>query len=166
VTTHLKLPGLLLEGIHRDLSRPHTFAAERVGFLTCGSGEAPGGDQILLGHRWHSVADEDYVDNPRVGAAIGGSAFRKILQYAYHNPVSILHVHRHDHPGAPMFSPVDLKSAREYVPGFFNVQHSMPHGIMVLSFDSAAGQVWDFGRPVARPIDVFHIVGFPMRKWS
>jgi hypothetical protein len=166
VKTHLKIPSQLLEDIHRDLSRPHAFAAERVGFLTCGIAAADGGGQILLGHRWHSVADEDYLDNPRVGAAIGGSAFRKVLQYAYSNPVSILHVHRHDHRGAPRFSLTDLKSAKEYVPSFFNVQRAMPHGIVVLSFDNASGQVWDFGRPSARLIDVFQIVGYPMRKWA
>ena len=163
MTTHLKIPGALLQEIHQDLSRPHTFAAERVGFLTCGIADAAGGGQILLAHR---VADEDYVDNPRVGAAIGGSAFRKILQYAYGNAVSILHVHRHDHRGAPRFSPIDLRSAREFVPSFFNVQRMLPHGILVLSLDHAAGQVWDFGRPAARPIDIFQVVGYPMRKWA
>lgn len=162
---HLKIPALLLEDIHGDLSRSHQFAAERVGFLTCGIAVSAGGGRVLLGHRWHSVADEDYVDDPRVGAAIGGGAFRKVLQYAYSNPVSILHVHRHDHHGVPRFSPTDIRSAGEYVPSFFNVQRAMPHGIMVISFDNAAGQVWDFGRPTARSINVFQIVGYPMKRW-
>lgn len=164
--THLKIPGSLLHEIHEDLSRPHKFAAERAGFLTCGISGDGGGGHVLLANRWHSVADEDYVDNPRVGAAIGGGAFRKILQYAYSNPVSILHIHRHDHRGAPRFSPTDLRSASEYVPSFFNVQRAMPHGIVVLSLDHAAGQVWEFGQSTARQIDVFQVVGFPSRKWQ
>lgn len=166
MTTHLKIPGSLLHEIHQDLSRPHKFAAERVGFVTCGNAGAADGGRILLANRWHGVADDDYVDNPRVGAAIGGSAFRKILQYAYSNPVSILHVHRHDHRGTPRFSPTDLRSAREYVPSFFHVQRAMPHGVVVLSFDHAAGQVWEFGQPTAKQIDVFQVVGYPSRKWQ
>lgn len=166
MTTHVKVPSALLHEIHQDLSRPHSFAAERAGFLTCGTATEAGGGQILLAHRWHGIADEDYVDDPTVGVAIGGSAFRKILQYAYNNPASILHVHRHEHRGAPRFSPIDLRSASEYVPSFFNVQRAMPHGIVVLSFDHAAGKVWEFGRSAPRPIDVFQVVGYPLRKWQ
>ncbi len=166
MTIHLKIPGALLQEIHQDLSRPHQFAGERVGFLTCGNAGAADGGHVLLANRWHGVADEDYVDDHRVGAAIGGGAFRKILQYAYSNTVSILHVHRHDHRGAPTFSRTDLRSALEYVPSFFNVQRAIPHGIVVLSFDQAAGHVWNFGQSAARKIDVFQIVGYPLRKWQ
>jgi hypothetical protein len=166
MTVYLKIPAQLLEDIHQDLSRAHAFAAERVGFLTCGTAASADGGQILLGHRWHAVADDDYVDDPKVGAAIGGSALRKILQYAYATPISILHVHRHDHRGVPHFSPTDMRSAREFVPSFFNVQRSLPHGIMVLSFDGASGQIWEFDRTTPRPINVFQVVGDPLRNWS
>lgn len=165
MTTYLKIPDLLLQDIHQDLSRTHAFAAERAGFLTCGIAQGAAGERILLGHRWHSVADEDYLNDPRVGASIGAGAFRRILQYAYSNAVSILHVHRHDHRGTPRFSLTDMRSANEYVRSFFNVQRSLPHGIMVLSFDSAAGQLWDFNQRTSRPIDVFQVIGHPIRKW-
>lgn len=164
--SQLKLIDALLREIHSDLSRPHAFAAERVGFLTCGVAYAADNTLILLGSRWHPVADEDYLDDRTVGASIGPSAFRKILQYAYREPVSVFHVHRHDHRGRPEFSPTDTRSAREYVPGFFNVRRSHPHGAIVLSIDEAAGHIWLPGQPNPQRVDRFQIVGSTLKSWS
>ena len=166
MTCGLKILGRLLEEMHRDLSRPHPFAAERVGFLTCGIGSAADEEVILLGHRWHGVADDDYVPNPSVGAEIGGSAFRKILQFAYQNPVAVLHVHRHHHHGKPAFSPLDMRSSKQFVPSFFNVRRDVPHGVLVLSLDHATGLVWYSRDTAPREIGSIHVVGIPIRKWA
>lgn len=37
MTITFKIPQGLFSEIHRDLSRPHGFAAERVGFIACGA---------------------------------------------------------------------------------------------------------------------------------
>lgn len=166
MTTILKILDTLLEEIHSDLSRGHPFAAERVGFLTCGIAHAPEDTLALLGSRWHPVADEDYVDDPAAGATIGPAAFRKILQYAYNTPVSVFHVHRHDHRGPPTFSPTDTSSAQEYVPGFFNVRRSHPHGAIVLSLNHAFGHIWLPEQRVPQPISRFQVVGPVLRRWS
>lgn len=165
MSTRLRLLDTQLEEIHLDLSRPHLFAAERVGFLTCGLARVASDSLVLLGNCWHRVADEDYLDDPRVGACIGPAAFRKILQYAYHEAVSVLHVHRHDHYGTPSFSSIDTRSAREYVPGFFNVRRSHPHGALVLSLDNGAGEIWLPSQLDPRPIDRVDIIGVPLRRW-
>jgi hypothetical protein len=165
VTTHIKIIAPLLEEIHADLSRPHTFAAERVGFLTCGVAHTADDTLVLLGSRWHPIDDVDYIRDASVGAAIGPAAFRMILKFAYHHPVSVFHVHRHDHRGLPEFSSTDTRSAQKYVPGFFNVQRSLPHGAIVLSIDQAAGNVWLPGRTASARIDRFKIVGAPLRSW-
>jgi len=164
MSTTLKLLEGHLSEIHADLSRPHQFAAERVGFLTAGMHRAGSEVVTLLASRWHVVADEDYIENPLVGASIGSGAFRKILQYGYFNPVCIFHVHRHDHRGRPEFSDIDVESACQYVPSFFNVCRDHPHGVIVLSLDSASGFVWMPGNTKPECIARFDVIGVPLRR--
>lgn len=163
---HLRLPQKLLANIHADLSRPHPFAAERVGFLICGSAALPGDGLLLLGQIWHVIDDRDYLDDPSVGACIGPSAFRKVLQQVFREPASILHVHRHDHRGRPLFSRTDVNSMHEFVPGFFNACGSRPHGAVVLSHDSAEGRIWLQSGSVGQSIDRYELIGAPMQRWS
>ena len=142
MTVLLRLDQRLLEQVHEDLSRPHAYAGERVTFLTCRPASLRGGAVLLLGQALHPVLEEDYERNHTVGAMLGAGAFRRILQHAYGKPVSILHVHRHEHRGRPWFSQVDLVEARKYVPDFWKVRPGFPHGVVVLSRDSAAGLIW------------------------
>jgi len=84
----LRLLGPLLKKIHEDLSRSHPFAAERVGFMTCGVASQSGPGILLLGEAWHAVADDDYIEDDRVGACIGGGAFRRLFQTVYREPAT------------------------------------------------------------------------------
>jgi len=137
----LKIRGPLLDEIRRDLARPHAFAHERVGFLTAGAAAAPEG-VLLLVRDYRPVRDEDYEKDPRVGAKIGSNAMRKAAQSAYRPAAVLLHVHTHGGRGRPQFSGVDLRSADEFVPGFFETAPRMPHGLLVLSHDSVRGRLW------------------------
>lgn len=161
----LRLLRPLLVQIHEDLSRPHPFAAERVGFLTCGVAMLADGDMLLSAEALHPVADEDYIEAPRVGACIGGGAFRKIFHLAYREPAAILHVHRHDHEGRPGFSRTDEKSMREFVPGFFNACRARPHGALVLSRDSAIGAIWTEANGHQHELVTVDVIGQPCDKW-
>ena len=161
----LRLLEPLLEQIHEDLSRPHPFAAERVGFLTCGVASLADPGLLILGEAWHPVADEDYIEDPRVGASIGGSAFRKLFQSVYCEPATILHVHKHDHVGRPSCSFTDERSMREFVPGFFNVCHSRPHGAMIFSRNSAVGAVWTEAQGPRHAVTTIDVIGRPCHKW-
>ena len=98
--TVFRIPQGLLRSIHADLDRPHAFAGERVGFISCRQSVQPGGLAILA-EGYHAVADQDYVDDPRFGAAVSGSGFRKMLSLAYGDPINVFHVHRHECRGLP-----------------------------------------------------------------
>lgn len=155
-----------LNQIRQDLARPHRFAAERVGFLTCGAASLTEPGILLLAEAWHSVADEDYVENPRVGACIAGGAFRKVFQAVYRAPAAVLHIHQHDHVGPPRFSLTDERSMREFVPGFFNVCPSRPHGAVVLSRNSAIGAIWTAANGQRHPLATLNVIGQPSHKWK
>jgi hypothetical protein len=164
MTVHVRLLQALVEEIRADLARPHPFALERVGFLTCSASHA--GDGVLfLGQQWHGVADEDYIEDPHAGATIGGGAFRKVFQLIYREPRALLHVHMHDHGGWPRFSRTDERSMREFVPGFFNACPTRPHGGLVLSQDSGSGSVWLGPNSVPRAIDRIDVIGVPLKRW-
>ena len=154
----------LLGNIYTDLRQPHAFAGERVGFLTCRVGRLLGDDFVILAQQWHAVADEDYVDDASVGAMIGAAAFRKILQYGYNNPVSVFHVHLHEHNGIPRFSRTDERETSRFVPDFWNVRPDFPHGALVLSQNSIAGKCWYPLKCRPFPISEFRIVGAPL-EW-
>ena len=105
-----KMTSSLLQEVRQDLARPHAFAAERVGFLSCGVTRSKGGI-IVLASQYHSVADEDYLDDQSVGAMMAAAAIRKALQLAYGLKRSMVHVHSHEHQGRPWFS--SDRSSRE-----------------------------------------------------
>lgn len=156
-----KMPRLLLEEIHRDLSRPHRFAAERVGFISCKVGEIPGHSPAVFAQGYHPVSDEHYEDDPTVGAMISGAAFRKALQFAYQNRTAMFHVHRHEHFGPPGFSYVDESESAKFVPDFWKVQPMLPHGALVLSRDQIHGLCWTPQDRIVVPFDRHVVVGFP-----
>lgn len=162
----LKIAGSLLDLVRRDLARPHFFAHERVGFLTAGAAAAPGG-LLLLVRGYMPVADEDYEVDPKVGARIGSNAMRKAAQSAYRPASALLHVHTHGGRGLPGFSGVDLKSGKEFVPGFFHSCPKMPHGLLVLSDNGATGLLWlEPGKPSVS-IDRFIRVDRPIvEQWG
>src|ERR1700720_3721710 len=78
-----KITNSLLELVTQDLVRRHDFAAERVGFLSCRVAKLKPAGLIILAHDYNPVADNDYLDDPRVGAMMGPAAIRKALQFAY-----------------------------------------------------------------------------------
>lgn len=160
--THIKIASPLLNAIRGDLRRGHPFAFERVGFLTAGASWTLAGDLVLLCRDYQSVADEDYERSSTVGAQVGSNAMRKALQAAYRHKSSILHIHTHGGKGRPAFSSVDLDSARDFVPGFFNALPQMPHGIVVLSNDSARCLLWAGPKDRPRYVDGFQQVGTPL----
>jgi hypothetical protein len=159
---HFKLTTVLIRAIRTDLARRHEVAAERVGFISCRVASTNEGI-VVLAEGYHPVADEDYLDDPRVGAMMGPAAIRKALQFAYGERVAMFHVHMHKHRGNPWFSGLDLKENAKFVPDFWNVRPEFPHGAIVLSSDSVAGLCW---YPQAmKPIRIgnFTMVGTPMQ---
>ena len=159
-----KITSRLLGEVKANLERAHPFAAERVGFLLCRPGLLGEDGVVVLSHRLHNVADEDYVDDPSVGAMMGPDAIRKALQVAYNEQASMFHVHLHSHKGKPRFSRIDEKESAKFVPDFWNVRPDLPHGAIVFSDDSAYGKCWIPGQRSPEEISQFAFVGVPMRK--
>jgi hypothetical protein len=160
---HLKFPELLLRHMRTDLARPHPFAAERVGFVSCRVADFDGG-VALLGHGYHTVADDDYADNPRFPAMMGPGAIRKALELAYNERAAMIHVHVHDHRGKPRFSGIDLSEYPKFIPDFWKVQPELPHGALVLSRDQAIALVWYPGKPKPTLADEIWSVGTRMKR--
>lgn len=159
----------LVEAVHADLKRPHSFAAERVGFFLCRAGHLEDNGVVILGANYHVVADDDYERDDSVGAMMGPGAIRKALQRAYAGgagDISLFHVHMHEHKGMPGFSKVDLSEARKFVPDFFNVAPAMPHGVIVLSRDRAAGLCWRAPSDEPARINRFAFIGAPLAMWN
>ena len=156
----LKIQRGLLDEIHADLSRPHSFAAERVGFISC-KVAALDASNVVLAKSYLPVQDDQYEDDPSVGAMLNGAAFRAALQHSYLSGTAIFHVHRHEHRGHPQFSRIDVREARRFVPDFWKVQPSLPHGAVVLSHDRMHGLCWLPGHQTPIPFGNYTIVGFP-----
>jgi hypothetical protein len=110
------------------------------------------------------VANDDYERDDTVGAMLGPGAFRQALEVAYNSPVSVFHAHRHEHRGLPWFSDVDLHEARRYVPDFWKVRPAFPHGILVLSEDSAAGLVWAPATQTPTRLARISVIGAPLEE--
>jgi hypothetical protein len=147
-----------MDAVRQDLHRPHKIAFERIGFITVRAAQA--NDRVmLLAEDYHPVADEDYVNDPTVGARIGQEALRKALNLALLQSVGIFHVHMHMIPSRRhWFSRVDLTEMAQFVPDFFSVCSTMPHGAIVLSPRSAAGLAWTT-RDKVLPIGEFNFIG-------
>ncbi|MBC2729973.1 hypothetical protein [Thiobacillus sp.] len=150
----------LLDEIHSDLNRRHPFAVERVGFIACGAAALPDG-YLLLAQSYHPVADEHYEEDLLVGAMMGSNAIRKSLQLAYQEPVSMFHVHRHEHRGKPHFSRVDVQESARFVPDFWKVRPNKPHGAIVLSHDSMSGAWWNPESKKAQSFAEMAVIGRP-----
>ncbi len=155
----------LLDLVHEDLSRPHGFAHERVGFIACKVAALQDG-HLVLAESYNPVHDDDYEDDPTVGAMMGPGAIRKALQFAYHHPVGMFHVHRHEHKGQPGFSRTDVRESAKFIPDFWKVRPSTPHGAIVLSYDAIAGAWWDPATRQAQTIDEFAILGRRLWLWG
>ena len=92
MTVEFRISQQLRTRVLRDLSRPHAYAAERVGFLRCGVASV-GNGVLILAEDFMPVADDDYLDDPSVGAQMAPRAIRKALQHAFNAPSSMFHVH-------------------------------------------------------------------------
>ena len=156
----------LLGTVQRDLSRPHRFAWERVGFLSGPVGPLEREGVVILAHAYHPIDDDDYIESDEAAAMMGSVAIRKALQFAHSNQTSMFHVHRHDHLGRPSFSNLDLRENAKFMPDFSNVCPEFPHGALVLSMNSFAGICWH--PDILTPISITEVivVGAPMEVIS
>lgn len=159
-----KITNALLARARCDLGRSHSYAYERVGFISAGL-SAAGDDVCVLAREYRQLLDHEYLPDPSVGAMMGPDAIRKALQWAMESGSAIFHVHTHGGCGLPNFSSVDLRENARFVLDFFKVAPQSVHGAIVLSVNSAKGQVWFDKDESFEFIQEFVEVGSPIRKW-
>jgi hypothetical protein len=145
-----------------DLSRPHEFAFERVGFFGCRAAATSSGVMIIA-ECYNPVADDNYLRDPAVGARINGAAIRGALQLSLSKGVGLFHAHMHEHAGIPRPSPTDFEESKKFVPDFFNAAPEMPHGTLIFSTDSDFALCWLAKTAQPRPISRIEFSGSPFR---
>ncbi len=152
-----------LDSLRTDLARPHPFAFERVGFVTCRHGTGENDETIVLVTGYTSVADDLYVRDPGVGARIGSDAIREAMQHALDADCGLLHVHAHVGRGKSALSGIDRREIPRLIQSFRAVKPDMPHGILLLSDDSCSAWIWPTGDENMLEADQITVVGRPMQ---
>jgi len=144
-----------------DLRRKHPFAGERVGFAYGRLANPASAWPLIFLTRYVRLEDERYLADMSVGARIDGEAIQAAMQGIIDDDEGCFHVHLHDWPGRPRFSPTDRAELPRVAHSFRNVGPTQAHGLFLLSDDSAYADVWMPGKkdPVSARIN---IVGFPM----
>lgn len=161
---HFKITRALLAAIRTDLRRPHAFAHERVGFIAAGLAAAHD-DLLILAREYRPVRDEEYLQDPSVGAMMSAEAIRRARQWAMNDRAAIFHVHTHGGHGVPGFSGIDNRENARFIPNFISVAPHAVHGAIVLSDTAAFGQVW-LSRDAPQPfVARFTEIGMPVHTW-
>ena len=165
MTVEIRMTGSVHDQIHRDLARPHPFATERIGFVFGRTGSLANAAKLVLLTRYHSIPDEQYMEDETVGARIGSDALTWAMQAVYHGRPTregILHVHVHPHNGKTGMSRIDRREIPKLMPGFQSVGREATHGIMILSNDHGAGWVWLPGRKEPVTVHAISVIGKPL----
>lgn len=161
----IKLTGELLKEICQDLVRPHPFAAERVGFVFGRIALVSKEIKLVLLNRYHPIPDDQYVDDPTVGARISSEAITWAMQAIYYGRArreGIFHIHMHPQKGVPEMSSVDRRELPELMPGFQSVGRDAAHGIVILSLNHGTGWVWLPGCRAPVRASAISVVGNPL----
>ena len=158
-----RIPQRLAVNIKNDLVRTHSFAFERVGFIYTKLNLSHNGkNAIILATDYEAVADEDYIDDPHVGARINSTAIRKVMQRTLTTGEGAFHVHVHDHDGTPGLSHTDMKEIRPMMQSVRNAAPQAAHGLLVLSRDAALAETLLPKASQFSPVPKVVTVGFTM----
>lgn len=161
----IKLTGRLYNKIVRDLARPYPFAAERVGFVFGRVALFSADGTLILLTRYQSIPDDQYVEDPSVGARIGSKALTWAMQALYFGRATregVFHIHMHQHKGETRMSRIDSRDIPKLMPGFQSVSSEAAHGIIILSLNHGSGWVWLPGRKEHIPADTMSVIGAPV----
>lgn len=155
----VRIPRALMDVVRSDLARPHSFAAERVGFLFGQLVDA--GDPLILLSDYSSLGDERYLPDPYSGARIDSEAIRGAMQEVLDRGQGGFHVHMHEWPGRPVMSRMDVEEIPRVVTALRRVEPQLAHGIILLHQVEAAAWVWLPGEEEPVEAESMTVVGFP-----
>lgn len=137
-----RIPRHVFAAMHADLRRAHPFAGERVGFLAVATGAGENGEHLLLAREYFSIPDHQYIRDDHAGARIGNDAIRWALQQILDSGLGLFHVHSHGGTDTPMFSGIDIAEQPRLVSSFCAAGPRVPHGMLLLSSDTANAWIW------------------------
>jgi hypothetical protein len=163
--TEIKLIGNLYNQVLQDLARPHPFAAERVGFVFGRMGTLTDRGIVILLNRYHSIPDNQYIEDSTVGARIDSEAITWAMQAVYHGRPTregLFHVHVHGHKGETGMSAVDSREISKIILGLQSVGRAAVHGIIIFSLDHGSSWVWLPACKEPRRIDCISVIGSPV----
>ena len=160
---YLRIPRQICELMRIDLARPHAFADERIGFARAMTGMVAGGIVVLL-NAYLPIPDDQYLEDPNVGARINGAAIRGAMQDILDHGVThgMFHVHMHFRRGRTGMSRTDAEEIPKLVRSFGNLASQVPHGLLILTPDHAFAKVLLPGASGLHQVDKTIIVGYPM----
>lgn len=154
----LRMTQYIYQGIKNDLSRPHKYAYERMGYVFI----KPSGKSVLVVTGYEPIPDEFYIKDRTVGARIDHRGIALAMKRADENKEGILHTHIHDKTGIPRFSTVDETDHLNFLRSFRNAEPTMPHGFLLLSTDKLMARVWYPKSESFKNIFRYTIVGMPL----
>lgn len=165
--TSFRITTRLLNEIRNDLSRPHPFASERVGFLSVAQGSTEDETHLILGVQYHPIPDNNYINDPGVGARIDSSAILEALQRIKDTNLGCFHVHAHPWSGVPRLSKVDRREIPPLVKSMAVVgTESTTHGVLVMSPDNGYAEVWNSRSSSLAAVDQIKIIGRPLQTYG
>ncbi len=155
-----KISRPLLLAALADLERPHPFAGERLGFFSFRQ-SLDAAEPLLICFEYHSIPDDQYVEDHSVGGRISGEAIQAAMGRAYNTGAGQLWVHTHGRDGMPGISPTDLESGPKVVQSCANAQPNALHAWGVISEQGICGQVRSRDGAF-HPLLRLAVIGWPM----
>ncbi|MBW7894134.1 MAG: ThiF family adenylyltransferase [Opitutaceae bacterium] len=156
----VKIPRTLLHAALADLERPHQFAGERLGFFSFRQ-SLDASEPLLLCFTYHSIPDEQYIEDYSVSGRISGAAIQAAMERAYKTGAGQIWVHTHGRKGIPGVSPTDQESGPKVVKSCANAQSRTLHAWAVISEHGICGQVRDIDGTF-HPLRRLAVIGWPM----
>lgn len=156
----LRIPKVLFDSMNNDLHRPHPFAMERVGFFSTNILKIGLKFTIITVTAYHSVPDDQYINDPHVGAKISSSTIREAMQRILSTGHGCLHVHLHGFDPSPSYT--DLNSLPEVAKAFHNANPEKASGYAIFGRDSFCCEINIGNTYTPFRVDQMNIVGYPM----
>lgn len=158
-----RIPKALYMAVVKDLTRQHSFASERIGFIATKHKVLETGSIIIFATSYYPIRDEFYIDDPSVGARINSDAIREAMQIIIDKNVGLFHVHLHSLSlFIPEFSSIDMQDNPKIVKSFGYTDDSQVHGMVVLGTNGLNSQIQLPGSGELVPATKNVIVGYPM----
>ena len=159
----LRIPESLYHQIRADLIRPHEFAGERAGFCFARSKVLFKEEIIICLNDYKTIADEDYIDNPEVGAQFGERPINEAIGHGFEHRKSVFHVHMHEFSSSdPQFSWTDLEGLPPIAESCSRIIQDEVHGLLLLSRSNLNALVWLPNESTPVLVDQITVGGSPM----